>query len=242
MTHESSSSDAGRPPKERRTKRSLLWRVAAVVLVILVMLAMAHFLRNPSGFWDDDESGGTIFSQWRPEVEPSGGPPMPDERSTAHEEATDDLRQVMAGIVMAAIGDPDDPDDPRHADDEAKRKFVADAFGLPHDYPRNKAPADLMPDEAQVLIVFENPDRPGSRMVLVRMRADLGATLEAFARQYETKGWQWDELTRPQDDRDAQPDRGWLVRFRKGRRERVVYAQARSGGEETLVAIYDPRY
>ena len=249
MTHESSSSEGGRPPDKRRKGRSRVWRVAAVVVVILVTLALAHYLRCPSGVWDGDEGGGDLtVGQWPPEVEPSGrtarpgDPPKPDARPTTNEEATDDLRQVMAGLVMAAIGDGADTDDPRNQDAESKRRFIADAFGLPYDYPRNKAPADLMPQEAQVLMVFENPERAGCRMVLVRMRKDVGAALEAFCKLYDRKGWRWDELANPRKDRDSQPDRGWLVRFRKGKRERIVYARARAGGEETLVAIYDPRY
>jgi len=249
MTHESASSEGGRPPDKRRKGRSRVWRVAAVVVVILVTLALAHYLRHPSGVWDGDEGGGNLtFGQWPPEVEPSGrtarpgDPPKPDERPTTDEEATDDLRQVMAGLVMAAIGDGADTDDPRNQDAESKRRFIADAFGLPYDYPRNKAPADLMPQEAQVLMVFENPEHAGCRMVLVRMRKDVGAALEAFCKHYDQKGWRWDELANPRKDRDSQPDRGWLVRFRKGKRERIVYARARAGGEETLVAIYDPRY
>jgi len=241
MTHESPTSETARPPQRRRTKRSLVWRVAAIVLVVLVMLALAHYLRHPSEAWDDEEGGGALtFGQWPPEVQPSGGPPKPDETPATPREAQDSLRKIMAGLVMAAIGD-DDPDEPPSADDEAKRQFIADAFGLPHDYPRNKAPADLMPEEAQVLMVLENPEHGASRMVLVRMRKDVGATLEAFHKQYDAKGWQCDELADPEKDHDAQPDRGWLLRFRKGRRERILYARPRAGGEETLVAIYDPR-
>ncbi len=245
MTHESSSSESGRPADKRPKRGPLLWRAAAAGAVILVMVALAHVLRNPSGVWSDggaEGGGGSTFGRRPPEVAPSGNPPTPDEQETTAEEAQDDLRQVMAGLVMAAIGDPDDPDDPRNADDEAKRKFIADVFGLPYDYPRNKAPADLMPEEAQVLMVFENPERAGARMVLVRLHKDVGAALEAFCRQYEKHGWKHEELAYPKDDHDAQPDAGWLVRFRQGERERIVYARGRAGGEETLVAVYDPRY
>ena len=249
MTHESSNSEGGQPPDKRRKRRSRVWRVAAIIVVILVTLALAHYLRHPAGVWDGDEGGGNLtFGQWPPEVEPSGrtarpgGPPKPDARPTTDEEATDDLRQVMAGLVMAAIGDGADTDEPNNTDAEAKRRFIADAFGLPYDYPRNKAPADLMPQDAQVLMVFENPEHAGCRMVLVRMRKDVGAALEAFCKAYDQKGWQWNELANPRKDRDSQPDPGWLVRFHKGKRERIVYARARAGGEETLVAIYDPRY
>jgi len=240
MTHESSSSEADRPPDKRLKGRSRVWRVAAVVLVILVTLALAHYLRHPSAVWDGGEGGDLTVGPWPPEVQPSGGPPKPDEKPTTDEEVQDDLRQVMAGLVMAAI-DGDDPDDPRNTDDELKRRFIANVFGLPYDYPRNKAPADLMPQEAQVLMVFEDPERAGCRMVLVRMRKGVGEALEAFCRHYDQKGWQWNELADPRKDHDSQPDPGWLVRFRKGKRERIVYARAR-GGEETLVAIYDPQY
>ena len=242
-TQEPSSSGIQPAPEKRRTPLSIVWRIAAIVVVILVTFALAHFLRHPAGFHDEGQDFlGPTAGNWPPEVEATGNPPKPDDTPTDEQEAGDDLRQAMAGLVMAAIGDDDDPDDPRGQDAEARRRFIAERFGLPYDYPRNKASADLMPEEAQVLVVFENPERGGCQMVLVRLRKPIDAALEAFCRHYEKIGWEWDELNSPREDPDAQPDQGWLIRFREGRRERIVYARARHGGEETLVAIYDPRY
>ena len=58
MTHESSSSETGRPAERRRKARPILWRLAAIAVVILVALALAHFLRDPSAAWSGDEEGG----------------------------------------------------------------------------------------------------------------------------------------------------------------------------------------
>jgi len=244
MTPEPSSSEAARPTERQgRAKRYLAWRVAAVVIVILVMLGLAHILRNPSVPWGGAESGDPTLGQWPPQADPSGGAPPPARPPITQRQGAEDLRRLMGGLVMAAIGDPDDPDDARHdGDEEAKRRFIADLFGVPRDQLRNQAPADLMPSEAKVLLAFQHPDRREARMILVRMPGDLGDALEAFCKHYDARGWGREEVARPDEDRHAQPDSGWLVRFHKGRRERIVYARARSGGEETLVAIYDPHY
>ncbi|HUU09452.1 MAG TPA: hypothetical protein VM431_02805 [Phycisphaerae bacterium] len=257
MTHDPHSADApdaagprepagseARPPSAKRlTPGAIAWRVAAIAVVVLVTFALAHYLRQPSRLLG---SGGGMsdadFETWPPEVEPSGRPPRPDAVPTDPREAQDDLRQVMAGLVMSALGDDDDPDDSRNQDDEAKRRFIADQFGLPHDYPRSKAPADLMPDEAQVLMVFENPERAGCRMVLVRLLKDIDGALAAFCRHYAAQKWDVQKMNNPDQASRDQPDRGWLVRFTKGKRERIVYARARHNGKETLVAVYDPQY
>jgi hypothetical protein len=203
-------------------------------------------LRNPAG-----PGGGEVEisdprapgAQWPPEVELSGDAPPPDEVPTGEQEATDSLRQMMAGILMAALGDEDDPDG---ADDgpSAAQQRVADLFALPYDYPRSAAPADLVPRQARVLMVFDNPDRLRSRMALVRMPGNIDVALEAFYKHYEAIGWKGEDLRRPGPEAygESQPDRGWLVVFRQGRRERIVYARPRTGGEETLVAVYDPHY
>lgn len=243
VPREPAASDLCPPSEKRRTPGAIAWRVAAIAVVVLVTVALAHFLREPARLWS---SGGGAsdagFEAWPSEVEPSGGPPRPDAVPTSQREAQDDLRQVMAGLVMSALGDDDDPDDPRNQDDEAKRQFIADQFGLPHDYPRSKAPADLMPDEAQVLMVFEDPERASRRMVLVRLLKDIDGALAAFCRHYEAQKWDMQKMNDPQQASRDQPDRGWLVRFTKGKRERIVYARARHNGKETLVAVYDPQY
>jgi hypothetical protein len=226
---------------------ALAVRVVLMVVVILAMVLLAHYLRHPGGLdAGDGDLGAAADPVWPPEVELSGGAPPPDETPTTREEADDNLRQAMAGLIMAALGEGDD-DAPRDIDPTEARRRVADLFALPYDYPRSEAPADLVPRGAKVLMAFDNPARRGVRMVLVRMPGSVDAALEAFHRHYESLGWEYEPLKNPQDHRGAQPDRGWLVHFRKIRqgrivRDRVVYARPRSGGDETLVAIYDPDY
>lgn len=238
------------PPAARRSRPLAIGgRVVLIAIVVLAMVLLAHMLRHPSGFGTDDGPGAGQAARGAglpPEVELSGGPPPPDPEPTTRQEADDDLRHAMAGLIMAALGEGDEGDarDPEPTD--AQRR-IADLFALPYDYPQSEAPADLMPDGAKVLIAFENPVRRGCRMLLVRMPGSIDAVLEAFQRHYESRGWEHEPLKSPQVDRGAQPDRGWLVHFRQVREGRtvgyrVVYARARSEEDETLVAIYDPNY
>ena len=236
----------------RRRPLAIALRVALIAVVVLAMVLLAHVLRHPAGFGEGSAGGAGASAPdlaWPPEVELSGAPPPPDEEPTTAEEADDGLRHVMAGLIMAALGEGDEGDEEAARDTEptdAQRR-MADLFALPYDYPQSEAPADLMPEEAKVLMVFDNPVRRGCRMVLVRMPKSMDAALEAFHRHYESLGWECERLESPRVNRGAQPDRGWLVHFREVRdgrmaRQRVVYARARSGGDETLVAIYDPNY
>ncbi|MFO8013176.1 MAG: hypothetical protein R6X20_07705 [Phycisphaerae bacterium] len=222
-------------------------RVVLIVVVILAMVLLAHVLRHPGrGGAGEDDVAGAADPVWPPEVDLSGGAPPPEEEPTTREEADDDLRHAMAGLIMAALGAGGE-DAPRDIDPAEARRRVADLFALPYDYPQSEAPADLVPEGAKVLLTFDNPARRGVRMVLVRMPGGIDAALEAFHRHYESLGWEYEPLKDPRDHRGAQPDRGWLVHFRKVRqgrivRDRVVYARPRSEGDETLVAVYDPDY
>jgi len=83
--------------------------------------------------------------------------------------------------------------------------------------------------------VFDNPEGDGSRMVLMRFQGDVSRALGAIHKHYTAGGWTAAEQPQPQ----AQTDRGWLMRFSKDRRVRVVYARPRQAGDETLVAVYD---
>jgi len=233
----------------RRRPLAIALRVALIAVVVLAMVLLAHVLRHPAGFGGENVEGSGQAAPdqgWPPEVELSGAPPLPDEQPTTAEEADDGLRHVMAGLIMAALGEGDEGA-ARDTEPTDPQRRIADLFALPYDYPQSEAPADLMPEEAKVLMVFDNPVRRGCRMVLVRMPKSMDAALEAFHRHYESLGWECERLESPRVNRGAQPDRGWLVHFREVRdgrvaRQRVVYARARSGGDETLVAIYDPNY
>ncbi|MEA3366620.1 MAG: hypothetical protein U9R68_00740 [Planctomycetota bacterium] len=249
----SEQTQSAQPSEQQRAGRrrplSIGLRVALIAVVVLAMVLLAHVLRHPAGFGGEnvEGSGQAASAQgWPPEVDFSGAPPPPDEEPTTAEEADDNLRHLMAGLIMAALGEGDEGD-ARDTEPTDQQRRIADLFALPYDYPQSQAPADLMPEEAKVLMVFDNPVRRGCRMVLVRMPKSMDAALEAFHRHYELLGWECERLESPRANRGAQPDRGWLVHFRKVRdgrmvRQRVVYARARSGGDETLVAIYDPNY
>jgi len=248
---ESAQPTTGRPASKRRRPVAIALRVGLIAIIVLAMVGLGHVLRNPAGFGEEEEEGAIADraapdAGWPPEVDFSGGPPPPDARPTTEQEADDDLRHVMAGLIMAAL-DGEDEEAGREPTPTEQQRRVADLFGLPYDYPHSQAPADLVPAEAEVLMVFDNPERPGCRMVLVRMRGDVDEALEAFYRHYESMDWEGEDLRKrsPREYGNAQPDRGWLVRFSQARdgrivRRRVVYARPRATGEETLVAIYDP--
>jgi len=231
------------PKAERKRIRPMgvALRVAAILVILGAMFALGHVLRSPGGWGGNVAGDGS--AAWPPEVDDADNrAPPPDPRPTTEAEARDGLRQMMAGLLMAAAGDDDATDDEAPADPTAAQRRVADWFGFPYNYPAGAAPAGVVPPGVEVLMVVGNPERQESRMVLARVRKGVDEALESFYRHYRSMGWEADTLKSPARHRDAQPDRGWLVRFAKGRRERLVYARPRAGADETLVAVYDPNY
>ncbi|HUU31591.1 MAG TPA: hypothetical protein VMY69_05760 [Phycisphaerae bacterium] len=233
------------PPGGRRTL-TIVWRLLAVLVVIAATVAVAHFLHPPGS---EEGQGGRepACPVGRPETtrksavafEPS--PAAPDEAAAAsarQKEADAGLRRVMAGLLMAAADEDGPYEDPKNQDPEERRRFLADRFALPFDYPRSDAPADVPTKGAEVLIVFENPEHKDTRMILLRIRKDLHAALADFHRQYTAAGWNVPEPLQPKE----QTDEGWFLRFSRGRRQRIVYAQARRDAKETLAVVYDTRY
>jgi hypothetical protein len=231
------TSEPANPPPERRRLGpvAVLWRAAAIALVVIVMVAVAHYLRSPARFQAEAEMAASAgVPGERPAVPPAG----PSAAAPGSTEATAGLRRIMAGLLMSASDEDGEYDDVRNKDPEERRRFIARTFGLPQGYPGSAAPADLTPTGAEVLMVFEDPMSPNVRMVLVRIRKGVDAALEDFCKLYAAAGW---EIREPVDPK-AQTDRGWLVRFTRRDQHRIVYARARQSGEETLAAIYDPRY
>lgn len=229
-------------PEARRRPLTLLWRVAAIAVVVAATVFIAQFLANPEGVEPGAPPGTLPGAGPGANTGDSPGPGGAATRDVAAERqrVTNDLRQKMAGLIMAAADPEDgaDPDDPKQKDAAARRRAIADRFGLPFDYPRSQAPAGLAPKEAEVIVVFESPQGDDARMVLVRMRKPIADALADIHRQYAADGWKTMEPLDPK----AQTDRGWLVRFTRKGQDRIVYAQPRQSADETLVAIYDARY
>jgi len=225
-------SDEKNPPtKPIRRGPPLPLRILAVVVIVFAVIALAHFLRGGSPAAGPDADA------------PNAWPPPPPAAARTHAHAHPDaprdpaerMRRMMAGILMVAAGD-DEEDDPLDRSPEERRAFLADHFRLPFDYPRGEAPPDLLPEGAEVLMVFDHPGREGTRIVLVRFRQTLGEALAAFRNQYVAAGWQ---DSPPEAGRD---DCGWLVRFRRERADRLVFARPRADEQETLAAVYEARY
>lgn len=224
--------------KDRRWT-TLVWRVLAVAVIVAATLLVARVLSRPGGWTEPRGQGGssggeTEESLFKPL--PRTGPPQVPQKEWVS--AKRDLAQVMAGILMAAAEEEGDYEDPENQTPEARREFLAERFGLPADYPRSDLGPGVVPEGAEVLAVFDNPETEGTRMILVRVRLNLEETLAAFHKLYASAGW---ALREPIDPK-AQTERGWLVWFIRQGRHRIVYAEPREGAEETLAAVCELRY
>ncbi|MGB2754712.1 MAG: hypothetical protein WBD75_05685 [Phycisphaerae bacterium] len=234
--------------KDRRWT-TLVWRVLAVAVIVAAAVLVAHVLSRPGGWTRTGGEGGlpvaTGDSTRRageteeapftplPRIGPSE---VPQQEWTA---AKRDLAQVMAGILMAAAEDEEgDYEVPENQTPQDRREFLAERFGLPADYPRSDLGPGVVPEGAEVLAVFDNPETEGTRMILVRVRLNLEEALAAFHKLYASEGW---ALREPIDPK-AQTERGWLVWFIRQGRHRILYAEPREGAEETLAAVCELRY
>jgi len=221
------------PPPERSKARTLVWRLAIVAIILVAMLGLAHYLRYPS------RVGGTDAAADAKAAEDAFAPAAADEGAASLEVRAEkrarNLRKALAGIVMEAADEEGPYNDPANKDPADRRRFLADLFGLPLDYPQSEAAADLAPKGAHVLMVFPDPTGEGRRIVLMRIPGDIDQALAAIHNHYTAAGYQAPDRAEP----SAQTDQGWLVRFTKGNRERLVYARPRDAAKETLVAVYD---
>jgi len=229
-------------PETGKNRRwaTLVWRVLAVAVIVAATVLVAHVLSRPGGWTRTGGEGGlpageneeSLFTPL-PRIGPEK---VPEKEWTA---AKRDLAQVMAGILMAAAEEEEgDYEDPGNQTPQDRREFLAGRFGLPADYPRSDLGPGVVPEGAEVLAVFDNPQTEGTRMILVRVRLNLEKTLAAFHKLYASEGW---ALREPIDPK-AQTERGWLVWFIRQGQHRILYAEPRQGAEETLAAVCELRY
>jgi hypothetical protein len=224
--------------KDRRWA-TLVWRVLAVAVIVAATLLVAHVLSRPGGWTEPRGQGGSSGGETEESLFtplPRIGPPQVSEKEWAS--AKRDLAQVMAGILMAAAEEEGDYEDPENQTPQDRRQFLADRFGLPAQYPRSDLGPGVVPEGAEVLAVFDNPQKEGTRMILVRVPRSLEETLAAFHKLYASEGW----VTREPIDPKAQTERGWLVWFMRKGQHRILYAQTSEGAEETLAAVCELRY
>jgi hypothetical protein len=215
------------PPKAR----SYVGRIVAVVIILAVMLGLAQFLRNPVVPDEGPGAGSAVKAEGRASAPPVAGEggPGPTERKTQG------LRSVLAGVIMGAFGEEESGNDTAGKNAADMRESVAELFGVPPDQMKNQAPEGVAPGNAQVLMVFDDPGGAGQRITLMRVPGDIDEALSAIHNHYKAAGYQVAEPVKP----SAQTDRGWLVRFTRNGRERLVYARPHGSGKETLIAVYD---
>lgn len=223
----------GPPPRGR----SWAWRVLAVAVIFAATVAVAHYLRNvprgkgPSPFGGQQDAAPAGTDAFAPVSEAEAAARDEEGRRLA----LADLRARMAGVLMHAADEDGPYADPGNQDPQSRRRFLADLFGVPYDYPQGQVSADLAPKDAKVIVVMDSPQGTGSRMAIMRVPGDIHVALSAVHNHYVAAGWKAPDRLDP----SAQTDQGWLVRFTKGRSERIVYARPRAAGDETLVAVYD---
>jgi hypothetical protein len=228
MTQEDVNPTSRPPAGSPRKTPSWIGRVLAIVIILAATVAIAHFLGTPLSQEGGPPAGGTTVT---------AHPKMPSTEETPAQaarrnNAQDALRQ-MVGLLMSAADQEGPYKDPLNQDPAERRKFLADRFGVPFEFPRNGVPADLLPPQAEVLLTLLIAE--GQRMTLVRIKDEIGPTLSRFYKQYDSQGWKTPDPLVP----ERQSNEGWLVRFTRGGEERIVYARPRKIAGETLVAIFD---
>ncbi len=231
--------ETGETPGARLPRRgtALAWRVLAVALIVVATVLAAHFLVRPAG------RGMGVGEAGAPGKEDAlfNSPPAArhDVPESDWADARADLAHVMAGILMAAAeeegGNYENPDNQTPQD---RREFLAERFGLPADYPTSAAPADIVPDGAEVLAVFDHPQMRGTRMVLLRIPQPVVEAVALLQSRYTADGWRMSEPPKPEE----QKERGWLLWFTRGRSHRVLFVQPNNDEQETLAAVCDLKY
>jgi len=233
MTTEEAPNVPSASPPEGAKRRTFVWRILLIALILASMVGLAHYMRPPSQLEGGPDaaslskSGQDVFAP----APPHKGPNLEE----AGRQKAQALRKIMGGLVMEAADEDGPYNDPANKDPEDRRRFLAGIFGLPADSPQSQVADDLAPKDAHVLMVFEDPAGQGKRVVLMRVPGDIDQALAAVHNHYKAAGYE----ALPQEDPSTQTDRGWLMRFTKGNRERVVYARPRDSSKETLIAVYD---
>ena len=233
MTTEETPNGPPASPPEGAKRRTFVWRILAIALILASMVGLAHYMRQPSRLEGGPDA--TAASKPGEDVFAPAPPPKATDLEEAGRQKAQALRKIMGGLVMEAADEDGPYNDPANKDPEDRRRFLADIFGLPFDFPQNQVADDLAPKGAHVLVVFEDPAGQGKRVVLMRVPGGIDEALAAVSNHYKAAGYE----ALPQEDPATQPDRGWLMRFTKDKRERVVYARPRDSDKETLVAVYD---
>ena len=233
MTTEVQNAPSASLPPERSKRRTFVWRALATALILVIMVGLAHMLRNPTRIG----RGLDAASASKAGVDPFAPPPpqkAPD-ADEANRRKSQDLRKIVGGLVMEAADEEGSYKDPANRDPEDRRRFLSRIFGLPFDYPQDQVTDDVAPKGAHVLALFEDPGGHGRRVTLMRVPGDIDQALAAIHNHYKAAGYRALEQVEPK----ARADREWLVRFVKGGGERLVYARPRDSAKETLIAVYD---
>jgi hypothetical protein len=226
---------------KRRRRLALAWRLAVTLLILVGAVVVAGFLGHPGRLASQDDA----FPETRavPPAQAKVPEPLtPDRKRRMESEA---VRHLLGGVLMRATEESDaDHADPLNQDPAARRQFLADRFGLPFHYPRSALEEGVVPAGADVLMVFQHPENPKARMVMVRVRMGVEDALSAFQSAYTKDRWTVGDPEQNTEEGGgaARTDRGWLLRCRRGAEKRFVYFEERLSREETLAIVFDPGY
>jgi hypothetical protein len=219
------------PPPAASSRKNPSWigRLLAIAVILAATIGIAHFLGAPATRDGGPTAGGKASGAVPSKMPSTEESPA---RAARRSKAQDTLRQ-MVGLLMSAADQEGPYKDPLNQDPAERRKFLADRFGVPFEFPRNGVPEDLVPPQAEILLTLIMGE--GQRMTLVRIKEEISPALSRFYTQYGGQGWKTPDPLVP----ERQINEGWLVRFTRGGEERIVYARPRKNPGETLVAIFD---
>jgi len=227
---------------KRRRRLALAWRLAVTLLILVGAVVVAGFLGHPGRF----ASQGDGFPETRAVLPAQAKMPEPLTPGEKRRMEGEVVRHLLGGVLMRATEESDaDHADPLNQDPAARRQFLADRFGLPFSYPRGTLEEGVVPAGGDVLMVFQHPENPKARMVMVRMRMRVEDALSAFQSAYTKDRWKVgdpEENAQEGGQGAARTDRGWLLRCRRDAENRFVYLEERLPREETLAIVFDPGY
>jgi len=231
-------------PQAPRRGIDFVWRVMATLVIVAAAIVAAQFLGNPNRLAPPEKSVAAKASASVPGQEAEAAPEAPMTPEQKGRSLQDSLRQTFEGLLVRMAGEhtpADDQEDPGRMKPEERRRFLAERFHLPYDYPHSEVTPGLLPPGVEAMMVFEHPEAKATRMVLVRAPMKLEKAMQAFQTFYVKAGWEASapEANKRTDGPPSTMDNGWMIRYARGKQVRFVFLRPRGEREETLGVVYD---